>query len=932
MNADLIQKAERLLAQQTELRNAVDALDAKVQAWIHQIHTPLTPPEPPPLPKTIPSVPPPKHAPQISPPPLPLSPASSRDQFEFRLGSVWMVRIGILLLLTGLVFLGNHAFQFLALHANPLTRLLLLIASSLGLLGIGHRFETHPQKLRQFGQVLSAGGAAALYYCAYAAHAVPALCVIPEKGLGQLLLLGTAAGLFLFAVRKDSEQLAVLTVALSSYTSGLNPVGWPQVFLATISVLLLVRKQWPGVVVAAIPSTFLSLGWAQQDWPQYPSSVHAFWAMAWPILACWSIFTAGCFLSTQPNSRWRVPAFTANNAFLLALLAPGAAAAFTRGGALFALVLGLILIGLYSFVRKHRGTMGSLDSACLAQGVLSLTTALALFFGRHHCTLVLALEAAALTELSLFSDQKRVLKAGAILAALWGVLSGLQHLDSASTGSVLIPAALALLITAWRYKQAHGLRNPARWNRFAALLTTCALILVARFLNAICSQIESSDLFPALLSVLTLVLVVTLPAHRLPELAALSLGYLMIGIGLLFPSLWASTTHGLLPVLCVTASTLLFPAAFRFQRTWLLPAQRTETFSMIPTLLLTLFLHFWIPRFFPQIQTGTVLLAAESIFALAGILSGTHWAGRLSLSFAASGIVNLAIACWATPHSMGTLPSPVPLTLGVTLQALIAGIAAVKTPNIFPSGLLFFRAQLGAATLLGLLWCLFFLKPGLPLLGLTFLGCTVFVWALRKQHRNGLAFAAGIFLSAFGAISCRALALGFAREMLPCGIVGRCMTEWIHAYLTPANWIAALLLLGCQQFARKCSQPVSVLPPAGHRILMLAGLGMLWWNSHHLVASCHLRVWITVVWSITGAAILGAGFALHETFYRRYGLLLLALSIARAFLVDVWRFDTLYRILSFLVLGGLLILFSFVYNRLASREPQPGQALGNQAS
>jgi uncharacterized membrane protein len=113
---------------------------------------------------------------------------------------------------------------------------------------------------------------------------------------------------------------------------------------------------------------------------------------------------------------------------------------------------------------------------------------------------------------------------------------------------------------------------------------------------------------------------------------------------------------------------------------------------------------------------------------------------------------------------------------------------------------------------------------------------------------------------------------------------------------------------------------------------MLAGLGMLWWNSHHLVASCHLRVWITVVWSITGAAILGAGFALHETFYRRYGLLLLALSIARAFLVDVWRFDTLYRILSFLVLGGLLILFSFVYNRLASREPQPGQALGNQAS
>ena len=183
-----------------------------------------------------------------------------------------------------------------------------------------------------------------------------------------------------------------------------------------------------------------------------------------------------------------------------------------------------------------------------------------------------------------------------------------------------------------------------------------------------------------------------------------------------------------------------------------------------------------------------------------------------------------------------------------------------------------------------------------------------------------MAWAGGLFLSVWGAMLWRHFALGFAHQLLPCGTVGRAMAEWIRDYLTPANWIAPLLLLGCQQLARRRSMPDHLTPAWAHRCLMCAGLGMLWWNAHHLVGACQLRGWITVVWSVSGAAILAAGFALRERFYRRSGLLLLGLSVGRAFLVDVWRFDTLYRILSFLILGGLLVLFSFLYNRLADRE------------
>src|SRR5262245_279830 len=45
-----------------------------------------------------------------TPAPLRASPTKERS-FEMRLGTYWLVRIGIVMLLTGLVFFGNYAYQ-----------------------------------------------------------------------------------------------------------------------------------------------------------------------------------------------------------------------------------------------------------------------------------------------------------------------------------------------------------------------------------------------------------------------------------------------------------------------------------------------------------------------------------------------------------------------------------------------------------------------------------------------------------------------------------------------------------------------------------------------------------------------------------------------------------------------------------------------------
>ena len=64
-----------------------------------------------------------------------------------------------------------------------------------------------------------------------------------------------------------------------------------------------------------------------------------------------------------------------------------------------------------------------------------------------------------------------------------------------------------------------------------------------------------------------------------------------------------------------------------------------------------------------------------------------------------------------------------------------------------------------------------------------------------------------------------------------------------------------------------------------------------------------------------GAILLAAGFSRRSAFLRWQGLVLLAFSVAKVFLVDMSELSQGYRILSFLGLGVLLLAVSFVYQR-----------------
>jgi hypothetical protein len=78
----------------------------------------------------------------------------------------------------------------------------------------------------------------------------------------------------------------------------------------------------------------------------------------------------------------------------------------------------------------------------------------------------------------------------------------------------------------------------------------------------------------------------------------------------------------------------------------------------------------------------------------------------------------------------------------------------------------------------------------------------------------------------------------------------------------------------------------------------------------------------TVVWGMEGVALLTAGLGMRERTLRLEGLFLLLACILKLFLYDLRNLETIYRILSFIVLGIILLGVSWIYTRFRDRLQQ----------
>ncbi len=829
--------------------------------------------------------------------PIPESPAEADPEasFEIQLGKVWLVRLGIALLVTGLVLLGNYAYQNWVRELPNGVRLAALFGCAGLLFETGRRLAARP-KLRNFGEVVLAGGLAFGYYCAFAAHHVARLKVIDSPVVAALLLFAAAATIGGVSWLRQAKVTAVMAFVLASYSTMLQPIGWlscvSSVFLAAGGVAMMLRPGWAGPGIASLFGTYVAFfGWqflgASQGSLEDP-------AVLWFLPPVWVLFSlpgaTGRFdVSLTERARsW----FTGSNniAFFLLFSAVWRERFDEADYWLVPAVFGLVLAVMGIAGRRIERASGGVN---LAHGLAALSLALVLKLDGFHLALGLAGQSLALASaFSRFRGRSEAFFSvaagvGACALVAW-VVAEPAHAATIPVWSaglaVLLVAAAALVLRRGVDGCADGLREATRFGG--------ALVFVAAVLAGIlgwCWRLPGEWPLPvaaALATGLGAGFVFLDRERRMPEVAAGALLFLIAAAVFLI---------GAEAPIAIAAAVLL---ALAGSWVWHLPQERDEVFE--PMRKLSAWFH-------------SVFVAVAAAFF---VERGSWDVGQTAFGFSLAALVLTGAGLCLRCHRL--LPC-------VAVLGLVGALSAVAETSEWG-------------------WAF-----GIAICGLAAVGLLRLPWArgrcedpggTAEKILRGAAFVAvclgwyrfspdfwGDWLA--GTALVVAAVAGFRKWRLPEEATGFLLAAglWLAVEMVTTrwdpfpyhSWRGAAVVLGLLAFpmigARGGRHDGEQWRMAGANFAtaIACALAALW--------ATQMLVWrydwnaAAVLWSLLGFAAVSAGLWLRRVVFRQMGFVLLALAILKVFAVDVWDFTAFMRVVSFIVLGAAMTLLGLFYNR-----------------
>lgn len=872
---------------------------------VHLPETPAIPvdlrsaptPEPEPSLKAIPP------APTIVPP---AAPAERPQSFELRLGTYWFVRVGVVILLTGFVFLANLAYRHIVPQLGAAGKIALLYLGSGALLGAGAWLSRKAAKesLQNFAQVLLAGGLGAVYFTTYAAHHYEPLRVIGSAVLDGALLLGWAGFIVWLADRKKSETLALFALGLGFYTAVVTRVGTftlaSNLVLTLATVVFLVRNRWAKLTLAGLVASYGGFAFWRffhdGQWLLGAPREHLEVALAF-LAGYWICFTAATFLAegdTLADQR-RAAFLSANNGAFFALAVLSMASQREGKLWLFCLSFGAVLLALAAFARMRLPQEPSVRAAYVTQGLLLLTVGLILKFTGHQLAVLLAAESVVLLTLGL-RQPSRLLRAGSFVAA--GLAVGWLMLTARPEDSPVLGLGVTalLLFNAW-WMGRH--EDPAD----AALLrprTAVFAVLALAAGGATLTQHVTTPWVPVWLAGAALLLTASVHWLRTRELTLFGQGYLFLAhCYWLFGSGGWAELPAWRPVLLL-AGTLAVLHWWTWQ-TVVGDRKLAETFEAGCAFAVVALLFSWVHAH----CTAPQWLVASSALALGvtGYGAATR-AWRLAAAgqvFTLVAVVNfLRHVSEAHGDDWAVALAPVAmlaLTAGATTWALRhwADKVSDETRTTAQVGVaLYFWAAFAMLVMMAFRYVPAGQRPWVFALG----GGTLFAFAGWQKLAQPL-LASGI-------------SLGLGLLTLLASDVGN------KDLLTVPNLFAVLLPLALQQVARRTPERFP-MPAEAHAAVVLVAGGFLWLHLTRWLLPERDGHWFTVAWSLLGPAFLAAGLWLRERTYFMLGLGCLLAALARVVFHDAWQPELL-------LLNVLPMLGVFALQRVARRHPE-GAAL-----
>ncbi len=932
MNPERDDALAGILREQEELKRRLAALDRDIQALMVSrtrdrapgaSEAPAPKPEKPPPPPVLetkaaerPAPPvsvatagtglaPAKPAsPEMAPPPA--APAKEGG-FEFKLGTFWLVRIGILMLLTGFVFLAKH---FLTSESvAPAVKVGALYLLSFGLLGAGAWIEKTRESMRNYGQVLGAGGLAAVYFTTFAAHKFPALAIISNNLVAGVLLFLWAGFMVFLANRKQSQTLAIMGVLLAYYTLLIDEVSLFSLFsaliLSGVALVFLVRNRWTIVGSVSLAGTYLAF--AYWRFPELLSWLNdgianpeGFWPEYGFLICYWAVFTAATFLSDHLAEKQRATLAGLNNSAFLVFFGLGMGRHFPDAFWLFAFVAGAVFLGLSLLADRRCGRGSGLGTLYLAKGLVLITLSFFIKLNGHSLAILLAAEAPALLVIGTLR-RNRLLEAGAYASAILALFYTLRCEAGGPdafwfvefSGGIPALAAFSQLVffvgSAWWVRnRSEGSAPDVKFEPRAALFLSLG---VAAFLAGAYTDFDETLRAPLFLGAGAVAAATgSLRRVRLPELAILGQAISAVGI-----VTYVLTEDGI-PLL----HSLLVLASILGLLHWSCSSRSpVSTLGLRPV-------FEW---FFATAWSLALVLMIERLWEpeaawlyLPGILALVQLAYGFRFRIPALAILSQAF-------------HPIVLSEYSVNDRWIIGLLPLILilVNLFAVDFLRNRSRED-----------FFSPPSLRLVDIGFLLlrflALFFFFAFVFEHLvapwRPLACAAaalGVHLLAIGFLDRQRLF--FALLLLAAAVlmvVVRAVDS--ESVLHWQYYLAAFAPFAMQQLSRRRGGPAGESREL-HWALAIAGVLVPWLALSVDVANLGEGYYLTASWSLLGLLVFAAGWFSRERPYRLLSLAVLGAALARLLAIDVWSLEPVARIITFILIGLILLGLGYAYSR-----------------
>jgi uncharacterized membrane protein len=875
----------------------------------------IRPSAPAPAPKLAEPVAAPRAAappePEVSKPP-PVEPALPRAEstpakdrsLEMRVGTYWLVRIGIVVSLTGLVLFANYAYQNFIINMGPKGKVTLMYLVSAVLLGGGTWWQRKVVKesLRNYAQVLFAGGLAAVYFTTYAAHHIETLHVIDSPMVDGVLLLVWAGFIVWVADRKKSEVLALFAVGLAYYTCVITRVEsftlYSNLVLTIAAVFFLVRNRWAALSYATLIASYAAYAYWRfyngAEW-RWVTPEQGLWHGTYFLMSYWLVFSAAVFLSKHAKLAGgnRAVFLTLNNSafFVLFLLTMY----LVREGKFwqFSVSYGSALLVCAVLARYVLAAEPLTKNSYLTQGLLLVTIGIIAKFAGLKLALLLGAESVVLLTLGL-ARRNLVLQTGAYICGALAVgyaIDGLERNDRPGLYVGTAIGALMIFNALWSRWQTPENKNPVRL--VPAFFTILALIvwLPTTWYNT------SSSNFPLALAVETAAFTLSIYLLRVPELAYFGQVYLLIAHGAwLFrylgpnhsPRWWS-------PALMIGLTVGL---AHWWQRQKVLtidPALRWF-WQGICSLAIFAVVYFWqhplweAPAWLAFTSLLAVGITAYGIFTRAWVV-------------AASGQIFLLVSVGEFVLQLSQRKPEWSFPLAPIAALLFLSLATVNWFQRRPEArddvrkpvLLLALIYRWVALLMSLCWIHEYIPARERIWVSALCGVLAFLWGGWRRHNEALLISTVFCL--------------FALSLF--------WHPWPEAKTPTVYWpnlLAILALFGQQRLVKRWPDRYPLDVRVQGAMILLGGLS-LWLFVSRWVLDLPGRSYLTASWSALALILFMCGMVLRERVYRWLGLGVLAATLVRVGIIDIPKLTGLYRILSVIALGFVLLVLGFIYNK-----------------